>query len=76
MSGLGSAARCMDCGTRKRLAKDAGDARDCLAAAFRAYCEANPDPDHIPEPWADEAQGILGKQAQDIFDAVQAEGAS
>lgn len=41
----------------------------CLADAFASYCKDNPDPDHLPEPWAELAQELIGSgRASEIFE--------
>lgn len=46
----------------RRLHARMSEALGCLAEAFADYCEANPDPDHLPEAWADTAQALLGEE--------------
>lgn len=65
--------RITDAEARADRAEQAARAVDCLAMAYADYCERNPDPDQIPEPWVEFAQEILGhERANEIHDRAVA----
>lgn len=49
--------------------RERGEAVECVAIAFAAYCRENPD--HYPDAWADAAQDVLGSdRACEIYSRV------